>query len=125
MILVDTNIWIGYLQRGRFGMLTSLLNEDQAIINDIILAELLPYLYHANQFSAAEALKAVSIAPLDIFWPGIIQLQADNLANGVNRVGIPDLVIAQQALQNDFHLWSEDKHFGLMKGHTALKIFVE
>lgn len=125
MILVDTNIWIGYLQQGRFELLTSLLHNDQAVINDIILSELLPYLYHSKQFGAAEALVEVTIVPLDIFWPGVVQLQLDNLRNGINRVGIPDLLIAQQALQQDLHLWSIDKHFSLISQHTALKIFVE
>lgn len=60
---------------------------------------------------------------MSIDWTSLISMQAENLKHGVNRVGIPDLMIAQSAIQNDLALYSLDKHFSLMKEFLPLKLF--
>lgn len=42
-------------------------------------------------------------------------MQTENLRNGVNKVGLPDLMIVQNAIQNNAAILSTDKHFFLMK----------
>jgi hypothetical protein len=42
-------------------------------------------------------------------------MQTANLKNGINWVGIADLLVLQNALQNDLVLYSLDKHFRLMQ----------
>jgi predicted nucleic acid-binding protein len=44
------------------------------------------------------------------------------LRNGINKVGIPDLIIAQFALQNNLSLFSLDKHFQLLGKHVPLNL---
>jgi hypothetical protein len=41
-------------------------------------------------------------------------MQCKNLKAGVSGVGIPDLLIIQNVLQNDLSLFSLDKHFKVM-----------
>jgi predicted nucleic acid-binding protein len=45
------------------------------------------------------------------------------MKNGINAIGISDLIIAQNAIQNDLHLLSLDKHFNLMAKHVPLSVY--
>ncbi len=123
MILVDTSIWIGYFSQGLHQELDDLLRDDLIRTNQIILTELTPFLLHAKAFKAVEYLQFIDKQKLHIYWEGIQKLQLMNLKNGINKVGIPDLIIAQHALQYDLHIWSTDKHFKLMSNITALKLY--
>lgn len=99
-----------------------LIREDLVLTNDIILTELLPFLYHAKANKAANALKIIEKYPLDIHWPSIIKLQRLNLKNGINKVGIPVLIICQHAIQNRVPLWTNDKHFTLMQEYVNFSL---
>ena len=44
------------------------------------------------------------------------------LRNGINKVGIPDLIIAQHAIQNNCSLFSLDKHFAFLGRHLPLNL---
>lgn len=122
-ILVDTSIWIGFFSKGQYVHLEELISEDLVLTNDIILAELLPFLYHAKANKAANALKAVEKNPLEIHWPSIIKLQRLNLKKGINKVGIPDLIICQHAIQHRIPLWTNDKHFKLMQEYVNVSLY--
>jgi hypothetical protein len=50
-------------------------------------------------------------------------MQKINLANGINKVDIPDLIIIQNVIQNNQMLWTNDKHFYLMQEFIGLKLF--
>ena len=57
------------------------------------------------------------IIELSINWELIINFQIHNLRNGINKVGIPDLILVDSVLANNLILYSEDKHFRLMQEH--------
>ena len=59
-----------------------------------------------------------------INWELIIKLQIHNLQTGINRVGIPDLLLVDHVLANNFILYSEDKHFKLMQKHTSFDLLL-
>ncbi len=65
-------------------------------INDIILTERTPRLEVRKEISTIERLKLFLKAQLTIFWEGIRLLQSISIRNGLNKVGIPNLIIAQQ-----------------------------
>jgi predicted nucleic acid-binding protein len=50
-------------------------------------------------------------------------MQVVCLRNGINKVGIPDLILAQHAEQNGVSLFSLDKHFGLLSRHLPLMLY--
>ena len=50
-------------------------------------------------------------------------MQTTNLKNGINKVGISDIIIAQNAIQAQVALLTFDKHFILMKDLLGLRIF--
>jgi len=59
----------------------------------------------------------------EIDWNEIIELQTRNLRNGINRVGIPDRIVVQNAIRNRLTLFGFDKHFELMRKNMGLKMF--
>lgn len=114
-ILVDTSIWIDYFKSGKnSAKLDGLLEGNTIAINDIILAELIPFLILKKQDRIIELLRNITLLPLDIDWTEIIQWQTRCLHSGINGVGIPDLLIAQNAKQQGSQIYSLDKHFRLL-----------
>ena len=123
MVLVDTSIWIDYFREGKNSSgLEVLIDENIIVINEIILAELIPYLKIKQQTNVIKLLNEVSKTPLDIKWEEIIQLQIKCLKSGANGIGIPDLIIAQNARQNGCEIYSLDKHFKLLNKVLKIKL---
>ncbi|TGM46410.1 PIN domain nuclease, partial [Leptospira vanthielii] len=58
-----------------------------------------------------------------IDWKQIIEFQTTNLKNGINNIGIPDLIILQNTIQNECILFTLDKHFKLMSKIHKLKLY--
>jgi len=99
-----------------------LIDENLIITNDIILAELIPYLKIKKQTKVVNLLYEVTKTPLDIHWEEIIGLQLKCLKSGANGVGIPDLIIAQNAKQNNCTIYSLDKHSRLLNKVLKIKL---
>jgi len=122
LVLVDTSIWIDYFRGGKNSSdLEILIDENIIVTNEIILAELIPYLKIKKQTEVIKLLNEVNQIPLDIHWEEIIQLQVKCLKSGANGVGIPDLIIAQNAKQYNCKIYSLDKHFKLLNKVTTVR----
>jgi predicted nucleic acid-binding protein len=122
-VLVDSSVWVAYF-RG-MGDLTAvdwLIEEDMIVTNDVILAELSPPLLLRGEKRLVRLLGDIERVPLTLDWDGIVQLQVTCLRNGINKVGIPDLMVAQNAIQNNIALSSLDKHFLLLSKHVPLNL---
>lgn len=114
-VLVDSSVWIDYFKSGaNSSSLDFLIDENLIVINDIILAELVPFLKVKNQAKIIDLLGAINKLPLKIDWAEIIQFQVNCLKAGLNGLGIPDLLIAQNAKQSQCQIYSLDKHFRLL-----------
>lgn len=124
-VLVDSSVWIDYFRGGSNSSLDWLIEENLICINDLISAELVPFLRVRRQRKLIELLGVVRRLPLAIDWEGIIELQVKCLHSGINKAGIPDLIIAQNAMQNDAALYSLDKHFQLISTCAPLKLLDE
>jgi predicted nucleic acid-binding protein len=123
-ILVDSSVWISFFKGTEEGkLLFPLLDSNQACINELILAELIPSLIQKKELVLVGLLRSIEKTQIDIDWEEIIRMQTVNLKNGLNRVGVPDLVIAQNAMQNQIRLFSFDKHFEIMKKNIGLKLY--
>jgi len=122
-VLVDSSVWVAYF-RGTAGVaaLDWLIEESLVVTNDLILAELTPLLLVRGERKLASLLLEIERPPLTIDWDDIIQLQVTCIRNGINKVGIPDLIIAQHAMQNNLSLYSLDKHFALLGKHVHLNL---
>ena len=58
---------------------------------------------------------------MKIDWEGVVSMQTVCLRHGINGVGIPDLLIVQNAMQGDLKLLSHDKHFSMIAQHMPLE----
>ncbi len=122
-VLVDSSVWIAYFRDAGSGCdLDLLIDENLVLVNDLILAELLPPLHVRHQRKLIGLLKKIAQSPITIDWDDIVRLQIICLRNDINRVGIPDLIIAQHAMQNGFELFSYDKHFMQLAGQVPLSL---
>ena len=122
-VLVDTSIWVDYLRSGNFAeKLDYFIDENLIVTNDLILAELVPFLKIRNQKKLISLLRNIRRLDLFIDWNQIIEYQYKCLKNGINAVGIPDLIIAQNAIQNDCEIFTQDNHFSLMRDILSLNI---
>ena len=121
--LVDSSVWIDYFRGGgNSDELDFYIDENLLVINDLILAELVPYLKLQNQRKLIALLYSVSKLDINADWGQIIEYQYKCLKKGINGIGIPDLLIAQNAVQNHCEIFSLDNHFKLMKKAIKLKL---
>ena len=121
-VIVDSSIWIDYFRDGRnSGKLDYFIDENIVVINDLILAELVSFLKNKNQRKIISLLNSISKLNLDISWEQIIDYQHRCLKKGINGIGIPDLVIAQNAMQNHCEIYSLDHHFKLIQDAIGIK----
>lgn len=124
-VLVDTSIWVDYFRGGdNSAKLDLLIDENLVVINDLILAELVPFLKIRNQHKIINLLYNVKNLKLEINWNEIIEFQFICLKNGLNGIGIPDLLIAQNANQYHCNIFTLDSHFSLMKECLELKLMI-
>jgi predicted nucleic acid-binding protein len=125
-VLVDTSIWIRYFKSGNNSeKLDFLIDENLIATNDLILAELIPFLKVRNHSKVIYLLYNIKKLDLLIDWNQIIEFQFKCLKSGLNGVGIPDLIIAQNSLQNHCEIYSLDNHFGIMKDILELELTSE
>jgi len=123
-VLVDTSIWIDYFRGdGNSEELDFLLNENLIVTNEIILAELIPYLKIKKQMKVIKLLHDINMLTLRINGEEIINFQAKCLKSGANGIGIPDLIIAQNAKQYNCKIYSIDKHFRLLSQVLKVKLY--
>lgn len=126
MILVDSSVWIEYFKGNEKALpLNQLLDTNTVCINDLILAELLPSINHKKKNVLKELLLTITKIPLEINWNTIIYMQTQNLKNGINKVGIADLIIVQNVMENDLELFTFDRHFELMSDLYDVRLFSE
>jgi predicted nucleic acid-binding protein len=115
-VLVDTSVWIDYFKTGdNSENLDYLIDNNLVYTNDLIITELIPSLRLKNQGSIIKAIHQVAKFPLLIGWQDIQDYQFNCLKAGINGVGIPDLIILQNAIQNDCQIYTLDKHFRLIQ----------
>jgi len=114
-VLVDTSVWIDYFRSGEESeKLDYLIDENLVVTNELILTELLPLLVIRREKRVVKLLEKIKKSRLKLNWNEIVSYQVSCLQSGSNGVGIPDLIIAQNAIQNNFPVYSIDQHFKFM-----------
>jgi len=122
-VLVDSSIWIDYFRSGnQSSKLDTLIDENLIATNEIILTELIPFLKIQKQLKVIRLLQEIPLLALNINWQKIIDLQVNCLKKGISGIGIPDLIIAQNAQQNNAHIYTLDKHFHAINKVLHIKL---
>ena len=115
MILADSSVWIDYFNDAPISdTVETFLLRDELCVNEVILAELLPSIRHRKETHLESLLFQLPRLRMWIDWNELVIMQTENLRHGINKVGLPDLMIVQNAIQNNVTLLSSDKHFSLM-----------
>ena len=125
-VIVDTSVWIDYFRSGDYtDKLDQLLNENLVVINDLVLAELIPLLIVKNQKKIVNLLNKIDKITVKPDWAEIINYQAQCLQSGSSGIGIPDLLIAQNSIQHDLPIFTLDKHFRFMQqAKIGVKLYI-
>jgi len=125
-VLVDTSVWIDYFRSGdKSEKLDFLIDENLVVINDLILTELLPLLIVKQEKKVINLLKMVKKHRIHPYLEEIRDYQVSCLKLGSNGIGIPDLLIAQNSIQNNVSVYSIDKHFKFMHdAQIGIKLYI-
>jgi predicted nucleic acid-binding protein len=114
-VLVDSSVWIDYFRGGRQSKdLDLLIDENLICTNDLVLSELVPPLTIRKEKVLVSLLYDLTKIDLDIDWTNVIKFQITCLSNGINKVGVPDLIILDNVIKSGLILFTLDKHFKLM-----------
>jgi predicted nucleic acid-binding protein len=87
------------------------------------LTELLPSIIHKRENELADLLNRLRKNILLIDWREIRNIQIVNLKHGNNNIGISDIIIAQNCIQNGSKLITNDKHFETMAKYIPLELY--
>ena len=124
-VLVDSSVWVDYFRGDDLNddRLEWLITEGLVASNELILAELIPPLILRKHLKLVSLLRTIPLLPLNINWTGVIEDQVNCIRHGINKVGIPDLIIAQNARSHGVALFTRDKHFRLMAKQVGIELF--
>ncbi|TGK90065.1 PIN domain-containing protein [Leptospira bourretii] len=125
-VVLDSSIWIEYFRNSNTkisSQVDSLIDSGNIYTNELILAELVPFLKLKKQNQLIQILESIECLKLNIDWKQLIDYQTLIIRNGINRVGIQDLIIAQNIIQYQATLFTLDKHFKLISKFIKLSLF--
>ena len=109
--IIDSCAWIDFFgHKKHFNTISRFLTDDLARTNQIILAELTPVAKVNKELKLISCLSGIKVVPLTINWEEIIDVQVMCLKSGMNKVGLLDIAIVQNAKQNKLGIFSTDKH---------------
>jgi len=124
-ILIDSSAWIEYFRgNAKYLFIEGFIGINAICTNEIILTELLPSIIHRNEKKLAELLNCVRKYALITDWQEIRDIQLLNIRHGNNGIGISDIIIAQNCVQNGLKIVSRDRHFEAMAEYIPLEIFI-
>ena len=122
-ILADSCVVIEFLEGNPgYSFIQDLFDSGSLYINEVILTELLPTMIANEIYAVADFTNKLPKVPMNINWKEIRDYQTILMKNGHSRIGIPDLLIAQNCIQNDIQVISCDKHFQTLAKFLPLKL---
>lgn len=125
-VLVDTSIWVDYFRSGTSSdLLDDLIDENLVVTNNLILAELIPSLRVSGHVKVIKKLEALRANDLALNWSEIMWVQFQCLKSGHNGIGIPDIMIGQNASQNNCQVWALDNHFRVLSRKMGFQLFLD
>ena len=124
--IVDSCIWIDFFSKKlHFNVISELLVNDEIRINSIIFAELRPSARVSKQKEFVDCISALEKIPLNIDWNEIEEIQYNCIKKGMNKVGLMDIAIAQNAKQNDLSVFSTDRHMLFLSKIMDFNLIIE
>jgi len=108
-VLADSSTWIDFFRRkSSSNQISVLLSEDLVVTNSLILAEIVPALKVKKRKDIVSLLEMLECSDMDVDWNEVVEIQMNFVGTYKYFVGIPDILIFQNALQNNYMLYSFD-----------------
>jgi predicted nucleic acid-binding protein len=123
-VLVDSSAWIEYFKGNTdFSFINEFIHSNAICTNDLILTELIPLMIQKKENKLIELMNSIYRYEILIDWDEIKDFQLQNLQHGNNNVPITDLIIAQNCIDNNLTIITQDKHFSLMANYLPINVF--
>ena len=128
MIVVDSSVWIEYLNDAvtdRTTQLDRLLGQERILVGDIILCEILQGLRNESEVRRGEdLLRNFDLASM--LDPDLASRAAANY-RALRRIGVTlgktaDLIIGTFCIERRITLLHDDRDFGAMERHLGLRV---
>ncbi len=126
MVLVDTSIWIDYLQRNNTfnGKIIELIDAKEVVVTGLIVAELIQGAKTEKEIklirSFTESFDVLSGDSQTWEKAGMLSYE---LRKKGRIVGLADSFLAALAIENSLSIFTQDKHFKEIAKKTNLKLF--
>lgn len=128
MILVDSSVWIDYIngvEKPHTDSLHRLLGEEQLLMGDLILAEVLQGFQDQRTFNVVRSL-LTSLEIVSVCDPEVA-IQAANNLRTLRRLGVTvrktiDTIIATRCIADGYELLHNDRDFDPFVKHLGLKV---
>jgi predicted nucleic acid-binding protein len=130
LILVDSSVWIDYLNgtiTPQTDLLDGLLGHEPVAIGDLILTEVLQGFAHERDFNQARKVLA-SLLVVELGGEKVA-IQAAKNFRALRRRGITvrktiDTVIATRCIESGYVLLHNDRDFNVFAKHLGLRVAV-
>jgi predicted nucleic acid-binding protein len=124
--IIDSSAWIEFFKGNEeYSFIKELIYNNSLCTNDIILTELLPSIIRKRENKLADLLNSLRKKVLIIDWQEIQGIQILNSKHGNNNIGISNIIIAQNCIQNKLSIITRDKHFKAMAKYIPLEIYAQ
>ena len=123
VVIVDTAVWIDYLEGADIPIIDQCLNEGRLLLPPLVLAELMsgkPKPGHEKYFVQLLETLPLHSCPRS-HWMAVGRLRQKLASKGLN-VSVPDAHVAQCAIDLDGELFSHDKIFEKMLSLCTLRL---
>jgi len=123
-VLADTSALIEYfLGNPSFVFMKEFLREKTLLVNDIVRTEFLPHAIKAEEYMFAAEVNSIRRTAMNTDWEEILKCRIAMFKDGYRKIGIQDLLIAQNCVQNDVPLITHDGHFETIAKFLPLKLY--
>jgi predicted nucleic acid-binding protein len=123
-ILVDSSAWIEYFKgNNHFSFINDFIRANTICTNDVILTELIPSMIQKKENKLIDLMNSIYCFEIDINWQELQNYQLQNFQHGNNNVPITDLIIAQNCIEHNLTIITQDKHFSLMAKYLPITLF--
>lgn len=124
LVLVDTSIWIDFINKGKFETeISSLAERNRLATCGIVKTELLPFVRKQKQKFEVFFEKMSHLPFEEAYWSQCAQIQESIIKKSFHPYAIPDLMILVLCINNPVELFTKDTDFGRVSSLFNFKLY--
>lgn len=127
-VLVDSSIWVEFFHHPDAPIslvLDQLLAHRLVCTTGVVKAKVVPGAQSPGDLRRLRSLfDALPLAPeRNGFWAHLVRFRHRLLTRDIHGIGIPDLIVATVAIQNQKLVFTLDEDFARMTPHVPVRLF--